>query len=102
MAFGRTVLGWAFWPKASLGPLFPQAYQEKNGMTMSEFYADPSCRELMLEKAKEDKLNLEEFHQSTGKEVCSRAVCLPPACLPHVTLTRAGPATRCSGRCVTV
>ena len=31
--------------------------------------ADPSCRALLLKKAKEDEANLEEFEQSTGKPV---------------------------------
>ena len=46
-----------------------KAYQAKNGMTMDEVQSDPTCRTLLLEKAKEDKLNLEEFEQSTGKPV---------------------------------
>ena len=46
-----------------------KAYQAKNGMTMDEVQSDPACRTLLLEKAKEDKLNLEEFEQSTGKPV---------------------------------
>lgn len=51
-----------------------KAYQEKNGLTMAEVYEDPNCRQLLIEKNKEDKLNVEEFEQSTGRDVRNRMV----------------------------
>ena len=46
-----------------------KALLEKNGMTLAEAQGDPKCRSLLQDKNKEDKQNIEEFEQSTGRDV---------------------------------